>query len=214
MLKRNLPDCDVIIIGAGVIGASVALALSRRGHKTLNVDALPAAGYGSTSASSAVVRPFYSALETCALAHESRHHWTRWPAYLEATDERGYAEYTNCGMMVLLAEGDEERLAPNFKAMDEVGVAYSRLTPDQVLERLPALSMQSFGPPKLPDDPAFGIANPRPLAGGLFIPEAGYVSDPQLAAHNLQRAAEAWGPNFASIRRLQRSSGRTAGSPA
>ena len=196
MLKQNLIDCDVIIIGAGVIGASLALALSRRGLKTLNVDALPAAGYGSTSASSAVVRPFYSALEACALAHESRHHWTRWPEFLQAEDERGYAAYSECGMLVLLARGEEERLQPNFAAMDEVGVAYSLLSPDEVRRRLPGLSMESFGPPKLPDDPAFGMANKRPLAGGLFIPEAGYVSDPQLAAHNLQRAAEACGAEF------------------
>lgn len=214
MLKQNLIDCDVIIIGAGVIGASVALALSRRGLRTLNVDTLPAAGYGSTSASSAVVRPFYAALEACALAHESRHHWTCWPEFLDATDERGYAEYTECGMMVLLAEGDEARLAANFEAMDEVGVAYSRLTPDQVLERLPGLNMESFGPPKLTDDPAFGMANPRPLAGGLFIRQAGYVSDPQLAAHNLQRAAEAHGAEFrfnTRINAIMRANGRVTG---
>ena len=40
---------DVIIIGAGVIGCAIALGLSRRGFKTLNLDVLPVAGYGSTS---------------------------------------------------------------------------------------------------------------------------------------------------------------------
>ena len=59
---------DAIIIGAGVIGTSIALGLSRKGLKTLNVDSLPAAGYGSTSNSSAIIRPFYSAIENCALA--------------------------------------------------------------------------------------------------------------------------------------------------
>ena len=51
---------DVIIIGAGVIGCAIALGLRRAGLETLNLDALPAAGYGSTSHSSAVIRPFYS----------------------------------------------------------------------------------------------------------------------------------------------------------
>jgi sarcosine oxidase subunit beta len=214
MLKRNLVDYDVIIIGAGVIGASVALALSRRSLKTLNVDALPAAGYGSTSASSAVVRPFYSALEACALAHEARHHWKRWPEFLDTKDESGFAEYSECGMLVLMAAGDEARFAPNLRAMDEVGVTYSLLNPDEVMRRLPGLTMQSFGPPKSPDDPSFGIANDRPLAGGLLIPEAGYVSDPQLAAHNLQRAAEARGAEFRFNTRIDailRVNGRVTG---
>ena len=64
---------DAIIIGAGVIGSSIAFSLARSGLKTLNVDALPAAGYGSTSHSSAIIRPFYSHVEAASLAHEARH---------------------------------------------------------------------------------------------------------------------------------------------
>ena len=36
--------------------------LARRGRRTLNLDALPAAGYGSTSASAAIIRVYYSTL--------------------------------------------------------------------------------------------------------------------------------------------------------
>jgi sarcosine oxidase subunit beta len=50
---------DAVIIGAGVIGCSIALALARKGYSTLNVDRLPAAGYGSTSSSAAIIRPYY-----------------------------------------------------------------------------------------------------------------------------------------------------------
>ena len=70
---------NVVIIGAGVIGSSIALGLTRKGFKTLSIDALPAAGFGSTSYSSGIVRPFYSAIESCALAHEARSRWLRWP---------------------------------------------------------------------------------------------------------------------------------------
>ena len=38
-----------VIIGARIIGCAVALELSSIGHKTLNAEMLPAAGYGSTS---------------------------------------------------------------------------------------------------------------------------------------------------------------------
>ena len=51
---------DAIIIGAGIIGAATAFELCKRGWKTLNVDFLPAAGYGSTSNSCAIIRVHYS----------------------------------------------------------------------------------------------------------------------------------------------------------
>ncbi len=205
---------DVIIIGAGVIGSSLALGLSRKGFKTLNIDALPAAGFGSTSNSSGIVRPFYSALESCALAHEARSRWLDWPAFLASPDERGYARYDECGMLMLLAEGDKKLFQNSLNAMQEVGVAFEYLSADELVQKFPAFELASFGPPKPPDDPAFGVANETPLTGGIFIADAGYVGDPQLAAHNLQRAAEERGATFrfnTKIVTINRSGGRVAG---
>ncbi len=54
---------DAIIIGAGIIGACTAYELAAKGWKTLNVDKLPAAGYGSTGASCAIIRTHYSTLD-------------------------------------------------------------------------------------------------------------------------------------------------------
>lgn len=205
---------DVIIIGAGVIGTSVALGLSRRGLRTLNVDTLPAAGYGSTSSSSAVIRPFYSAVESCALAHEARHRWADWPEFLSAEDERGYAKYTECGMLMIISESDKTLFQPSLRAMKEVGIAIDHLTTDEIKKLLPDFEMISFGPPRQLDDRDFGVANESPLAGGYFIPQAGYVSDPQLAAHNLQRAAESLGAMFefnTTVIAIDKAKGRAAG---
>ena len=187
---------DVIIIGAGVIGSSIALGLTRKGFKTLNIDVLPAAGFGSTSNSSGIVRPFYSALESCALAHEARSRWLRWPEFLAQTDESGYAKYIECGMLMLLAEGDRALFQNSLDAMKDVGVAFEYLSAEELGARFPAFELASFGPPKPLEDPAFGNANEASLTGGIFVSEAGYVGDPQLAAHNLQRAAEALGADF------------------
>jgi len=205
---------DAVVIGAGVIGASVALGLSRLGLKTLNVDALPAAGYGSTSNSSAIIRPFYSAIESCALAHEARCRWLNWPEYLNAQDEAGYAEYFESGMLMLMAEGDERRFQPSIQAMTELGISFEHLTADKVAKRYPGLEIDSFGPPRLLDDPEFGMANDEKLTGGYHIPQAGYVNDPQLAAHNLQRAAEALGAVFkfnTKVTAINRSGGHVTG---
>ena len=57
---------DAIIIGAGVIGGATAFELAKKGWKTLNVDKLPASGYGSTSNSCAIVRAHYSTYDGVA----------------------------------------------------------------------------------------------------------------------------------------------------
>ena len=57
-----------VVIGAGVIGSSIALQLKRLGHDVTVIDRNSAAGMGSTSASSAVVRFNYSTFDAVALA--------------------------------------------------------------------------------------------------------------------------------------------------
>ena len=53
-----------------------------------------------------------------------------------------------------------------------------------------------LGPPSRPEDESFWADSTDDIEGALFTPESGYVSDPQLSSHNLQRAAEACGAEF------------------
>ena len=62
---------DAIIIGAGVIGAAIGYELSKTGRRTLNIDKLPAAGYGSTSNTCAIIRFGYSTYDGVAMAWDS-----------------------------------------------------------------------------------------------------------------------------------------------
>ena len=75
-------QADAIIIGAGVIGAATAFELTKRGYKTLNIDKLPASGYGPTSNSCAIVRAHYSSREGVAMAYEGFFYWQDWERYL------------------------------------------------------------------------------------------------------------------------------------
>ena len=84
---------DAIIIGAGIIGASIGLELARLGWKTLNLDRLPAAGYGPTSASCAIIRSHYSTLDGTALAFEGYQYWKNWAEHLGVADDRGLEEF-------------------------------------------------------------------------------------------------------------------------
>jgi len=190
-----LKEFDAIVIGAGVIGCSISLALARRGIKTLNVDALPAAGYGSTSHSSAIVRPFYSHETSCALAHEARHRWLGWREFLDYAPEP-VARYVETGGLVLVRNGTEHLYENNLAMLDKVGVEFHRLSPQEIKKIYPGISLAAFGPPKCQHEEGFGEPVSGNITSGIFIPASGYVSDPQLAARNLQVAAEHEGSTF------------------
>ena len=184
---------DAIIIGAGIVGTSIAFALSRQGLKTLNIDALPTAGYGSTSHSSAIVRPFYSHETAAALAHEARSRWLAWQDVLEAKDTQ--ATYTERGMAALLFEGGDTYQASRV-AMMAVGIPVETWGLEALLARLPGLAHASYAPPRRIDDARFGEAGTGTLTGALFTPAAGYVNNPQGAAQDLMKAAKRSGATF------------------
>src|ERR1700755_649470 len=94
-------EVDAIIIGAGVIGASIAFELCKRGYRTLNIDKLPAAGYGPTSNSCSIVRAHYSSREGVAMAYEGVFYWQDWPQYVGDDDDSGLAGYMQSGNAVV-----------------------------------------------------------------------------------------------------------------
>jgi sarcosine oxidase subunit beta len=192
---------DAVVIGAGVIGAAIGLELARKGQKVLNVDMAPAAGYGSTAGSCAIIRTHYSTLEGSAFAYEGFHYWKAWADYLGANDERGLAEFAQTGCIVMKTEANGQ--LANVKAhMDALGVPYEDLDTAALKEKAPYYDVQLFHPPKRPEDEGFGEPTGGELPGCVYFPYAGYITDPQLSAHNLQRAAEAAGGEFLFNRRI------------
>lgn len=180
----------VVVIGAGVIGSSIALALVRDRFDVTVVDRAAGPGRGSTSASSAIVRFHYSTYGGVATAWEAKHGWEDWSRYLGVSDDAGLARYTPTGVLVLDTPGYDA--AGVVALYDEVGVPYEVLTPTALRERFPFLSVKKFFPPRSLADPAFW-AEPEGELGGFYTPEGGFVDDPSLAAHNLWNAAAACG---------------------
>ena len=204
--------CDAVIIGAGVIGAALGLELARRGLRTVNLDALPAAGYGSTSASAAVIRVYYSTRQGIALAYEGLHYWRHWADHLGLPDDGGLARFDECGSVVVKT-ADNQELQPICARMAELGVPFEDWDRARLRAELPFYATERYAPPRRPDDPAFGDSDGE-IAGAVFFPTCGYVNDPQLAARNLQRAAEAAGGRFrfrAAVTGIRRRGGRVAG---
>ena len=206
-------DFDAIIIGAGVLGGAIAVELARRGLRTLNVDKAPTAGAGSTSNSCAIVRFSYSTVPGVSLAWEAMHYWTDWPAYIGADDELGLITFNRCGQFNLLVGGDDHS-ATVRTLWEQLGIPFEEWTLDDLAQRMPVLDHGLYGPPKRPDDPHFWDDAHGTVTGALFSPDSGYVSDPQLSCHNLQRAAEAAGGEFwfnAEVTSVDRAENRVSG---
>jgi sarcosine oxidase subunit beta len=204
---------DAIVIGAGAMGASTALGLARKGLKPLAIDRLPAAGYGSTSGSSAVIRPFYSTVDGSAIAYESHFYWKDWANFLGVADERGLARYVDCGCLVMKTESNG-MLVRALELMAEIDCPAEDMDQAALRARLPIIDQRCFGPAKRPEDKDFGLPTGGEVQGAVFFPTAGYVTDPQLAAHNMQRAAEANGAEFrfnCEVAEIRKSAGRIAG---
>lgn len=204
---------DTIIIGAGIIGAATALAMARKGRRPLVVDKLPASGYGSTGGSCAIIRPYYSTVDGSAIAYESHFYWKDWENFLGAADERGLARYVDCGCLVMKTE-QNDMLRAALSIMAEIGAPCDDLDREGLLAKMPIIDTKCFGPAKRPEDDAFGEPTGGDIQGAVFFPTGGYVTDPQLATHNLQRAAEALGAEFrfnCEVAEIRRAGGRIAG---
>ncbi len=189
------PSYDCIIIGAGICGAAIAYEMSKKGYRTLNVDQLAAAGHGSTSSSCAIIRTHYSTLEGTAIAYNSWFDWKNWSDYIVAPDESGIATFHQTGLINIYAKGREA--ANHMKLHDMLGIPYEIWNREKLLRRMPHFVDDSFYPPRRPEDPRFHDLPKQKIEGAiLYYPNDGYVNDPGLAVHNIQRAAEASGAVF------------------
>jgi sarcosine oxidase subunit beta len=203
---------DAVIIGAGIIGACIAFELAKKGYRTLNVDKLGVAGAGSTVNTCAVIRTHYSTLDGTAIAYESYLHWKNWPDYLGVEDERGLAQLYDVGVVILHGDGhDMSRHIDNHRML---GIPIETWDLDTVKERMPFIDTSAYYPPRRPDDADFGKPTGKSLSGAIYIPGGGFINDPQLSVHNVQRAAEAHGAEFrfhAEVVEICRMNGRVSG---
>jgi sarcosine oxidase, subunit beta len=205
-------EYDAIIIGAGVIGAATAFELGKRGYRTLNIDKLPAAGYGPTSNSCAIVRAHYSSREGVAMAYEGFFYWQDWERYLGVTDDAGSARYMQSGTILLKSgTGHHEKVLGHYR---DLGVEFEEWDNAELTRRIPIYDVGAYWPPKRPTDPHFWDRSEAEIDGAIFTPGSGYVNDPQLATHNLQRAAESQGGAFlfrAEVAEIRRNGERVTG---
>ena len=205
---------DAIIVGAGVIGSSVAFELAKRGYKTLNIDKLPTSGYGSTSNSCAIVRAHYSTWDGVAMAYEGFFYWDDWDDHIGVNDDRGMIKYMKTGSILFKLEG-EDHSSKCLKLFKEIGVEHEIWDLEKLKEMIPIYSHDQYDGTTRPDeDDHFWDKTGKKIEGAVYTPGSGYVSDPQLTSHNLQVAAEANGGDFifnSEITEIRQQNGKIEG---
>ncbi len=179
-------EFDVVVVGAGVIGAATSFELARTGRSVLCVDNSGAVGSGSTSASSAIIRFHYSTWDSVLTSWESAWLWWRFSEHLGTTASAALAKFVPTGALTFDFRGTNRDVT--VALMRRCGIAVEDLSANQIRERFPALDVADFGVAKRVDDAAF-FDDPVGEVGGYFTPDAGFIDDPMLAAQNFMDAA-------------------------
>lgn len=184
---------DAIVIGAGVIGASVAYHLAHLGAKRVLVLERLQIGAGTSTQSSGILRTHYSVIENVELARRSWSAFTHFNDYLG--DEEAASGLVKCGYMICAPDG--AKLSPLKAALQgqiDKGIEVQFIGQAEARERLPIATF---------DDAA--------LIG--YEPEAGFA-DAYLVATSFARAARRLGVKImegVSVEKLLVDNGKVCG---
>src|SRR5207245_8004165 len=122
-----MQTCDILIVGGGVMGVSIAYALARRrvGHVVLLEKSF--LGAGSSGKSGAIIRQHYSNRLTASMAQKSLRVFEHFEDLVG-----GPPVLTHTGMIVVVKERDRSGLEANLAMQRELGIDV-RLVPGREL---------------------------------------------------------------------------------
>ena len=152
---------DIIVVGAGVHGASLAFHLARRGHRPLVVERMTVAA-GATGRSSGLVRMHYDLLSDARLALASLPWFEAWRDLVGAGD----CGFTVTGFVQLVGAEKADRLRANVADLQGIGVGTEVIDAQLIRDFVPALNVA--------DDelgawePGSGYADPAATAAGFL----------------------------------------------
>jgi sarcosine oxidase subunit beta len=159
---------EVIIIGAGVMGASLAFQLTRAGVKSVTVLDKTGLCGGMTAKSGALVRMHYTNEPEARMAFASLRYFQDWKDIVG-----GECGFTQTGFIMTVSPDNADRLRKNVEMLQRVGVKTSVLTSEELRELQPFTQV---------DD----------LTVAAYEPESGYA-DPRATATAFMRQAQRQG---------------------
>ena len=197
---------DGVIIGAGVMGATVAFQLASAGMgRLLLLDKAPGPGFGSTGKSNAIIRETYSHFETCLMAHEALAIFRQWGDFTGLAEPKG--DFRSRGVIFMMHQDDPA--IPHVQALHRrVGVVSEWLDGTELRQRYPDLASCST-----PID--FSEASHQCAEGLAVLHEPrGGIADPVGTTEDLLNAARALGVETRFNRQvveINQQSGRVSG---
>src|SRR6516162_9402099 len=151
-------SCDILIVGGGVMGTSIAFALSQRKVGRVVVLEKSYLGAGSSGKSGAIIRQHYSNRLTAAMARQSLRVFERFHVIVG-----GPPVFTRAGMVIVVNDRDRAGLDANIAMQQELGIDVRLVS---------ALELADIDPnARLADDEV-----------AAYESEAGYVESVQVVA--------------------------------
>ena len=151
---------DVVIIGAGVQGASLAYHLAVRGVKAVVVEK-QFVGAGATGRSSGLVRMHYDTEVDSRLAWESFLYFRDWPERVGGT-----CGFTRTGFIQIVGAAHEKVLRRNVAMHQQIGIPSLVVTGDDVQRLAPVFYTGDIGIAAY--EPESGYAMPSDTANALL----------------------------------------------
>jgi sarcosine oxidase subunit beta len=151
---------DVIVIGAGVQGASLTFHLASRGARVVTVERA-VAGAGATGRSSGLVRMYYDLLAEAKLAWASFAWFRDWESRVGV----GECGFTKTGFLWIEPASLADRVHANSASHRALGVDSSVIGPDEIRDRAPAIVV---GDEIAAWEPESGYADPSMTATGFL----------------------------------------------
>jgi sarcosine oxidase subunit beta len=151
---------DVIIIGGGVHGASLAFHLARRGVKALVLEKSFVAA-GATGRSSGLVRMHYDVRQNTELAWISFQYFRNWKEMVG-----GDCGFARTGFLQLVAPSDTATLRANVAMHQKIGVPVILIRADDVKRLAPSFATDDIEAAAY--EPESGYAMPSDTASALM----------------------------------------------
>jgi glycine/D-amino acid oxidase-like deaminating enzyme len=150
---------EVVVVGGGVNGASIAYALAAKGVRVVLVDKGALAG-GASGRSSALVRMHYTNEWDARLA------WASFPIFRHWAELMGGpAVFTRTGFVNVVGPRYADNLRRNVAMLRGIGVNTTAITPDELLALQPFANVDDVGAAAY--EPDSGYANPAETVEGF-----------------------------------------------
>ena len=150
---------EVVVVGGGVNGASIAYALAAKGVKVVLVEKGALAG-GASGRSSALVRMHYTNEWDARLA------WASFPVFRHWAELMGGPPvFTHTGFVNVVAPSYAEHLRQNVEMLRRIGVNTTAITAAELRELQPFAHVDDVGAAAY--EPESGHANPAETVEGF-----------------------------------------------